>query len=219
MDANDMTRAVLARFGPQIRGAVQSVGTSFGLRRDDYPDLRREAEILVAAYAGLMNRPARGGGRLAKWETAASGNEARVKAFLAAQLRIDLSQVVSRRIEKENGGYQVLSLEELAEAGEDLVSKLQEKAQINNADGELEYLRLRRLYPAFSRNVLDGYTQAEIAEADNAGLRTVERRIAEEKRAFLLEYTTSRGLVAEGDETIAELLEARGYLKASGKGR
>ena len=67
-------------------------------------------------------------------------------------------------------------------------------------------------YPYLALNVLDGFTQEQIAEANGLSRRTIIRKVNREKYAFLVSYVQKRGLRVEGDETLAELEEAYGYL-------
>jgi hypothetical protein len=75
----------------------------------------------------------------------------------------------------------------------------------------------QRDYPTLAVWLIDGKTQEEIAELADVEIRTVKRRIAKEKRTYLERYCRRGGLRIEGNETLDELQEACGYLKAAGR--
>lgn len=213
---NDEAKSVLSRFGPQLRWTVQSVVTSFELSHQEYEELRQIAEILVITYAGLMSKPTWGAGRLGKWADIAS-DESQVKHLLARQLRIDLTQIVTRQIDHNAKHFQLTSLDTLISEddntpGDEPGDFEWEDRVIATVDNSRESKRLHRLYPEFTMNTVEGFTQAEIAEKTGIPLRTVKRRIANQKHQFLVDSCTRRGLKTEGDETDEELQEAYDYL-------
>jgi CRP-like cAMP-binding protein len=212
-DLDTQARNVLERFGSQIIWVVDSVANSFDLEPHFRDDLKQDAKIRVLTYADLME--GWGHGRLFRWVKKTQGEENQVKALLARQLRIDLSQIVSRQVGKTDGLTMPDSLDEMIEEGDEPVDELFETRVLDLVVGSETDMHDR--YPWLSLNVLDGYTQDQIAEANGVSRRTVIRKIGREKYAFLISYVKRQGLRIEGDETMAELEEAYGYLKAAGR--
>jgi hypothetical protein len=137
--------------------------------------------------------------------------------LLARQLRISLAQIVTRQIEHNAQHFSLESLDTFISEDDD--NPADEPADyewedrcIAAVDNSRESQRFHRLYPTLAKNVLDGLTQAEIAQELGIGHATVERRIAKEKHQFLIDSVMSRGLKMEGDETDDELQEAYEFL-------
>lgn len=207
---------VLDQFSAQIGWVVDSVMRSFDLEPHFRDDLRQEASTLVLSYASLLETPIWGDGRLFRWVTKAEGDEEQVRALLARQLRIDLSQTVKRQVDRTDGYSMADSLDELVEEGLEPVDETWEDTQIDLADAGGD-TRIHERYPSLALNMLDGFTQDQIAEAVGVTDRAIRKRITKEKRLFLIDYVTRKGLRVEGDETLADLAEAYGYLKAAGR--
>lgn len=213
-DKETLSRNVLDRFSNQIGWVVDSVMESFELEDHFYDDLRQEANIRVLTFAGILEGYDEG--LLFKFVKKAEGDEKQVKAMLGKQLRLRLSQLVSRQIEKNNGESMTGSLDALVEEGREPVDETFEARTINLVNGG-SLLDMHERYPYLAANILDGFTQDQIAEAMNITSRTVRNRIMREKRQFLIDYLTRAGLVVEGDETLDELSEAFGYLRVAGR--
>jgi hypothetical protein len=199
-------KALLDRFESQVNWVCWSVAESFGLPNHglNVDDLREEAIVLVVTYAGYNDESSWGSGRLSKWETQTKNDEDQISRLLGKQLRIDLTQIVSRYLSDETDLVS-LSNPHL----ENVLTGLDMEDQvIDKADRERESRTVRKNYPTFARSVLDGFTQEEIATELKVTSRTVRNRIAAEKRAYLIDYVTRHGLRCEGDETIEELSEA-----------
>lgn len=212
-DLDTQARNVLDQFKTQIYWVVDSVATSFDLEPHFREDLRQDAKIRVLTYAGLMD--GWGYDRLFRWVKATHGQDNQVKALLAKQLRIDLAQIVSRQVGKTDGKTMPDSLDQIIEDEVEPVDELFEDRVLDIVVGSNTDMHDK--YPWLSLNVLDGFTQDQIAEANDVSRRTVIRKINREKYAFLIGYVRRQGLRTEGDETMAELEEAYGYLKAAGR--
>jgi hypothetical protein len=91
----------LTRFHVQIWWAVHTVLRSFSHADLDIADLYQEACILVARYSGTFSKSVGGDQRLTNWSGQASGDEVQIKKMLSYQLRIDLSQMIGRKLRKE----------------------------------------------------------------------------------------------------------------------
>lgn len=208
MSQDQRSEAALSRFASPIRLAVSRVLKDRD-QEDDYylrDELEQLARIHVITYAGLM--PGWQNGKLKDWTRQAEGDEEQIRLLVANQLRLALTQDLSRQ------GGDSASLDVLLEYGLEPIDYDLEERMIERIDNRAAEADYRSLYPTLSRNVLDGMTQAEIAAELEVGHSTVERRIAKEKRAFLLAYAQRRGLRTEGDETLDQLAEAYGYLTA-----
>ena len=120
-DCDTQARNVLERFSNQIGWVVDSVAVSFDLEPHFKDDLRQEANIRVITYADLLE--GWGAGRLFRWVKKTEGEENQVKALLGRQLRIDLSQIVSRQVGRTNGETMPASLDEMVEEGEDPIDE------------------------------------------------------------------------------------------------
>ena len=107
--------ALLERFAPQLRWVVDSVVESFELEPHFRDDVTQEGRNLLMSYAGLFEVPVWGDGRLAKFELQAKGDEGQIKALLARQLRIDLTQITSRMIHRNGEQSMHDSLDRLRE--------------------------------------------------------------------------------------------------------
>jgi hypothetical protein len=204
--------AVLSRFSSPMRLAVAEV-IRFYEQEDDYhlrDELEQLARIHVVTYAGLM--PGWQSGKLAEWTELAEGDEEQIRLLLTKQLKLALYQTVERERAKE-----CVSLDMLLEYDLEPIDYDQEDRMIERIDNRAEEAAYRDLYPLLARNVLDGMTWTEIAEADDISMRTVAYRIAKEKRAFLMAYVQRCGLRVEGDETMEDLIEAYGYLTDGGE--
>lgn len=205
----DKGETVLRRFSVPMGMAVSQVLRDQGLEADSNvrDELEQEARIRVATYAGLM--PGWNSGILADWTRQAGGDEEQIKLLVTKQLKLNLAQILGRQLQKES---RLVSLDVMLENGIEPADSNWEERVIEDIDNRSEARQYRELYPTLARNVFDGLTQAEIAEQDGTTLRTVERHIAKEKRAFLMAYARRRGLAVEGDETMEELTEAYGHL-------
>src|ERR1700722_8037087 len=141
---------VVACFQPRIRWISESVAVAFG-NQVDAEDLRQEAVILVLSYAGIAEGWHHN--RLAMWERIADGDEARVNALLARTLRLDLSRMIGRRLEKAivAASLQAIPLREEPYDGgfEDRIID-----QVKHG-----MATLRRKYPTLVRHFIDGYNE------------------------------------------------------------
>jgi hypothetical protein len=196
---------VIDRFAPQVRWIVDSLLRSFELEPHWEDDLRQDANILVLSYAGFIRGTHYG--ILAKIESMVSQDEKQVTSLIAFRLRKDLTQQVSRMLTKipPSTSIEVILNNDREFDIEDRYSE----ADLYNTEQANRYLRK---YPTLALNALEGLTQEQIAEQRGVTLRTVERHIAQEKRAFLTDTLKRANLVVEGDETMAELEEAYGYV-------
>ena len=219
-DTDIQARETLERFAPQLRWVVDSVMRSFQLSTHYRDEVEQEAQILLISYADLMASPIDGHGKLAGIEALVESDEKRVKSLVARQLRIDLSKKVARQSERD-GVFRTDSLDEMTEYGEEVSDNgTGERGIIETIDNDRDNDRVRRLYPTFARNVLDGITQEALAEESGVTVRTVERHIAKEKAAFLedqeryklIGQIQERGLMVEGNETLDDLREAVKWL-------
>lgn len=207
----DQAEAALRRFSSPMRLAVAEVLGNYDLQDDYYlrDELEQLARIHVVTYAGLM--PGWQSGKLAEWTELAEGDEEQIRLLMTKQLKLALYQSVERQRAK-----QTVSLDMLLEYDLEPIDYNQEDRMIERMDNRAAEAEYRRLYPTLSRSVLDGMTQAEIAEAAGITDRWVRTLIAKEKREFLIAYVQRRGLQVEGDETIEDLTEAYGYLTDGG---
>lgn len=202
--------ALLERFSSQLRWTVQSVVQTLDLPNEYYGIVRNRAEAWLMTYASLDKSPSDGYGRLDAWIEHTQGDENQIKHLVAMQLRRDLTKHYLR-VMKRNGNEQeyVSSFEVLVNTSNEPTDDNWESRTIINmgsrADNET---RLMRKYPLLSANVLEGTTQAELANHMEVGHATIERRIAGEKRNFLADFLKHNGLHIEGNETLEELQEA-----------
>ena len=194
----DSHNAILQRFTPVIDTVIRSVQKKFKVPDCDTDDLRQEANILVLSYAGLI--PGTHFNELTVIEAKARGDFEQIDNLVSYTLKLDLSQVIRR----QRGSKKQSSLDNLINTDFEPGNPSFEKELINDMDEA----RLLRRYPLFARNVLDGITQDKLAAELGIDERTVRRRIAGEKRSFLLTMLKRRGIVVEGDEPMYELEEA-----------
>lgn len=216
-DIERAAQAVLDRFAPQLRWTVNSVMDRFSLPGTFYDDLRQDAEILLITYAGLMHKDSWGVGRLAKFEARFQGDEKQIKHYVGRQLRIDLSQIVARQLARNANEAQLVSMDELTDSEDEPTDTYWEERQITDVSKTEETLLYRAFYPTLVMHDIDGMSEVDIAKELGITDRTVRNRLMKEKKLFLTDFVTSRGLRLEGDETPEMLLEARGYLKKAGR--
>ena len=216
---------VLTRFAPRIRWTVDAVMNAFDLPNHYRDEVHQEALILVTSYADLLDTEIWGHGQLASWTAQAKGDETQIKALLARILRMNLSQIVARQINRD-GEAKHMSTDEMADYGiEPSDNGREELMTVEHIDNDREMDRAHRLYPEFAMQTLDAMTIAEIMEATGKSRATVFRHIESQKEAFLADQERYRligliqdaGLRTEGDETLDELTEAVSNLKASGR--
>lgn len=164
--------ALFERFYREIAWAVRQVARMLPDRGAmDIDDIRQEALISVATYAGLM--PGWHSGKLAKWEALADERE--VRRLLCATLRSDLAQTIGRKLAPEIAlplGELVPSQEPSSAFEAALMASLAREAGIREA------------YPYLCRSVLDGLTEPQIASEAGVSVRTAKRRLAAERLAF-----------------------------------
>lgn len=166
---------VVARFQPRIRWISESVAVAFG-HQVDPEDLRQEAVILVLSYAGVAEGWHHD--KLSAWERIAGGDEARVNALLARTLRLDLSRMTGRRLDRAI----------LAASLSDIPAR-EEPSDDDFEDRILDRMRhgmaaLRRKYPTLVRHFIDGYTERDIAADVGVSVAAIWKRIAKEKAAL-----------------------------------
>lgn len=166
---------VVARFQLRIGWISESVAVAFG-NQVDAEDLRQEAVILVLSYAGIAEGWHHN--RLAMWERIADGDEARVNALLARTLRLDLSRMTGRRLERA-----------ILAASLNNIPPRQEPSDDDFEDRVLERMKhsmaaLRRQYPTLVRHFIDGYAERDIAIDEGVSVQAIWKRIAKEKAAL-----------------------------------
>jgi len=179
-DSDQKARSLLDRFSHEINWAVDQVATAFDLHGADVDDLRQEADILIVTYGGLMDGWHKG--KLANWESITNRNPDEVKKLLSTALRMDLSQIIGRKIEKEQP---TVYLEDLPPNEEP--SYTFEDAVIDRIDGERS---IRQLYPYLCRHILDGYSEIDMAREDGVTTRTIRRHIHEERERFIKDHAS-----------------------------
>jgi DNA-directed RNA polymerase specialized sigma24 family protein len=180
---------VVARFQRRIRWISESVAVAFG-NQVDAEDLSQEAVILVLSYAGVAEGWHHG--KLSAWERIAGGDEARVNALLARTLRLDLSRMTGRRLERA-----------ILAASLNNIPPRQEPSDDDFEDRILDQMRhgmaaLRRKYPTLVRHFIDGYTERDIAIDEGVSVQAIWKRTAREKAAL----ATAHGIPV-GDLTSA----------------
>ena len=200
MTANDHAKHVLNLYAPQLRWVCDSVKDSFDLPEDDMPDWQQEARILVMSYMGIM--PGRHFNMVEVWKRKSGDDPIQIRAMLAYELRIDLSQLIARSLAKTPPST---SLNDLVEDQEFDVEDPNSEADLYNQEQANRYMRR---YPTLALFALEGVSQEEIAEQRGVDIRTIRRHVAREKRAFLTDALKRANLVVEGDEPMAELEEA-----------
>lgn len=178
---------ILARFKRAADWAARLAACLFD-RAELYDDALQEARMLILSYAGLM--PGWGYGTLPDIERDAEGDEHRVQAIVVSRLRLHLNQVLGRQLDK---GPATVPVDLLPPALEP--SCQFEDDAIDRADRERE---LRRRYPYLMMRFTDGASEREIAASAGVPLRTVQYRIAAEKRSVQAdaEMAASAGLAA-----------------------
>lgn len=202
---------ILHRFNGQVNRVMEYLRTTFQLPECDIEDWRQEANMRVLCYAGLVpwpTNPGRHFGLLTGWHALTNGVESEIQALLYYELRLDMCEAIGRSFDKLPPA---ISEDEKDISVVDIPGTRFEPSEPsfeNGAINDMDEARLLRRYPLFARNVLDGVTQEKLAADLGIPLRTVERRIAGEKRSFLLTMLKRRGIVVEGDEPMHELEEA-----------
>jgi hypothetical protein len=166
---------VVARFQPRIKWISECVAVAFGdlVERED---VRQEAVILVLSYAGIAEGWHHD--KLSTWERIADGDEARVNALLARTLRLDLSRMIGRRLER---AIVAASLHTIP-PGEEPHDGCFEDRMMDRMKHSMATLRGK--YPTLVRHFIDGYTEREIAIDEGVGVAAIWKRIAKEKAAF-----------------------------------
>ncbi len=175
---------VVARFWPRITGVSRSVAVTFG-NAVDADDVRQEAVILVLSYAGVTAGWHHG--KLAAWERLAAGDEARVNALLARTLRLDLSRLLGRRLDRR-----------IFTTPLQCVPPREEPSDDGTEDRVLDGMRggagtLRGQYPMLVRHFLDGYPVRQIAADEGVCAAAVWKRMAKEKAALARVHGTAGG--------------------------
>lgn len=198
------------RFAKAIRIAVSHTLKAVEKERDNHlrDELNQEARVLVLRYAGIMD--GWGFGRLARFATQTDNDEAQIQLLVINQLKIDLAQILERSRTESESSFHIIE-----KFGLEPVDYAQEDRIIEQVDRREEVNTIRLLYPTLARNVIDGMTQAEIAEENGTSERWIRYKIASEKKAFLTGVIRHKGLVITGDESIDELVEAYEFLTAS----
>ena len=195
---------ILERFERTVKLVAYGVADTFPAVTE-LDDTEQEARILILSYAGLVD-----GGRLpdqlAKAEFLSNGDESQIQRLIATQLRMDLNQIFGRERDKH------LPTTPLDNIPENYLPAAFDVRESIKSDSEF-----RRFYPTLAAWLLDDLTHEDIADMGTVSVRTVERHIAKEKRAYLTRYAQKGGLRVEGDETLDELQEACAHLKASGR--
>lgn len=203
--------AVLERFAPQLRWVVDSVIDSFELEPHFRDDITQEGRNLLMSYASLFKVPVWGDGRLAKFESQAKGDEGQIKALLARQLRIDLSQITSRMIHRNGDESMHDSLDRIQEEydrepqsgpGEtfntvqppDEPSVDYDDVMTTLADPGSRYLRrFVKEFPFLAMQAIGELSVDQIRKAAKVSRRTVMYRLAQEREllAPVWEYEDS----------------------------
>jgi hypothetical protein len=168
-------REVVTRFQARIKWISESVAVAFG-GQVDAEDLRQEAVILVLSYAGMAAGWHHD--KLAAWERIADGDEARVNALLARTLRLDLSRMIGRHLER---AVVTVSLATIAPCEEPCDGGFEDR-MINRARHGMAAVRGR--YPTLVRHFIDGYTEREIAADEDVCVQAIWKRVAKEKAAL-----------------------------------
>lgn len=187
---------VLTKYVRQIEWVCKSVQESFELPDHALEDLQQDAAILILSYAGEIS--GLHFNKINQLTRIVGDDEAQLKHLVAMTLRLDLTQQVSRELDR------IIPVDE--NPVDDC--ELSEPSFEQEVFSSMDEARLLRRYPLFARNVLDGVTQDKLAAELGIDERTVRRRIAGEKRSFLLTMLKRRGIVVEGDEPMHELEEA-----------
>lgn len=166
---------VVARFQPRIKWISESVALAFGYQVEP-EDLRQEAVILVLSYAGIAAGWHHD--KLSTWERIADGDEARVSALLARTLRLDLSRMTGRRLDRV---IVAASLHTIPSGEEPYDGGFEDRVIDRMRHGPAT---LRGKYPTLVRHFIDGYTEREIAIDEGVCVQAVWKRIAKEKAAL-----------------------------------
>jgi hypothetical protein len=166
---------VVARFQLRIKWVSESVAVAFGDQVEP-EDLRQEAVILVLSYAGIAAGWHHD--KLSTWEHIAGGDEAGVNALLARTLRLDLSRMTGRRLDRV-----------IAAASLHAIPPGEEPFDVGFEDRMIDRMKhgmtpLRRKYPTLVRHFIDGYTEREIALDEGVSVQAIWKRIAKEKAAL-----------------------------------
>jgi hypothetical protein len=215
-------RRILGLYAPQVRWTVDYVMDRFELESAFKDDIRQEAEILLITYAGLINRHVAYEGQLHRWAKKVDNDPVRLKAIVGYNLRVNLAKYASRMIHRtgDESMHPRLDIGD-AERGEYplwdkalyrpkyLLPSSDSFIQVSNGMTEQE---IRENYPYLALLILDGLTWRQIRDKRPEGKQvsraTVARRFSTEKRRFLEDLITSKGLIVEGDESLDELAEA-----------
>jgi DNA-directed RNA polymerase specialized sigma24 family protein len=175
--------SVLDRFKVQINWVSESISNNFD-RRAERDDVKQEASIKVLNYAEVVF-DGWGAGKLYLWETVARGDEERVKALLATQLRKDLNQVYARQLDKE---IIAMSVDEIPASEEASCDEFQDRVIDWMERGERS---LRKRYPTLADHYLDGYSEEEIARHDGVTTRAIRYRITKERAELAAAHETA----------------------------
>jgi DNA-directed RNA polymerase specialized sigma24 family protein len=166
---------VVARFQPRIRWISESVAVAFG-NQVDAEDLRQEAVILVLSYAGVAEGWHHD--KLSAWERIAGGDEARVNALLARTLRLDLSRMTGRSLER---AIAATSLHTISPGEEPYDSGFEDRVIDRMRHG---MAALRSKYPTLVRHFIDGCKERDIAADEGVSVAAIWKRTAKEKAAL-----------------------------------
>jgi DNA-directed RNA polymerase specialized sigma24 family protein len=171
----DAGSEVVARFQPRIKWISESVAVAFG-DRVEVEDLCQEAVILVLSYAGIAEGWHHD--KLFTWQRIAGGDETRVNALLARTLRLDLSRMIGRRLERA-----------IVAASLHTIPPREEPCDGDFEDRVIDQMKhgmttLRGRYPTLVRHFIDGYTEREIAIDEGVCVQAIWKRVAKEKAAL-----------------------------------
>lgn len=164
-------------------------------------DATQDARLMLLSYAGLVDG-GRHPGKLDQIAEQVNYDQKRISKILSTQIRLDLSQEYGRELESRLPETSLERVAETTATSDDFLSK------------DLSWEQ----YPYLVRHYRDRMTGQELADADGVDRATVTRRIAREKRQFLINYITSHSkLIVEGDESMDDLTETYGHLKRAGR--
>ena len=178
MSTDEIARVTLATYDSVVKNVVRHIVLTFE-PNVDRDDATQEARLLLMSYAGIL--PGRHNGVLTSIEQAAHP-----RALLATQLRLDLYDVIGKRLSRIPPTY---SLNEVIEKEADPLDEYLEDRIIERVDAERDiYSR----YPYLTMVILDGMTHLEDANHAGVSERTVLNRLAEEKARFIADHPNAR---------------------------
>jgi len=197
-------RNTLRRLDTPIRRSAKHVVSLFD-PNVDYEEAKQEASALVLAYAGIIpSFRGRGHYDTLKDTEAEAENEKNLRGIIQGRLQRDLRRYYSRIISQEAS---TIPAEWVSDNDLPQDAGFQDDL-INRLDFQDPFFEK---YPYLAQRFLDDETEKQISEESGTPLRTVERRVAEEKaRATDDPMVTAKRTHQPEEKPEGEIVRCRG---------